>query len=44
MAWRYSASKGRSHANGGSSRKDIIERRARDLRKHGWTVTVYKVK
>ena len=44
MAWRYSASKGNMHDNGGSSKKSLIQKRAKTLRKAGWKVTVYKVK
>jgi hypothetical protein len=44
MPWRYSASKGTWRDNGGSSRKDLIKKRAKALRKVGWEVTVYKVK
>jgi len=44
MVYRLSARKGAALIRSGSSRKDIIIRKAERLRADGWRVRVYKVK
>ena len=44
MVWRLTASKGTSKITSGSSRKDILVKKAAKLKENGYRTRVYKVR